>query len=102
MARVSPSIAQWSRPMLVMTLSSGIMMLVLSSLPPSPVSITAMSTSSAANQLNAIPVVISKNERPSDGALWRKSQTYCSLTILHPPFSIIFILSLKSIRCGEV
>ena len=43
-------------------LSSGTMMLVESSLPPSPVSITAISTPSLAKKSKAMAVVISKNE----------------------------------------
>ena len=42
---VSPSSAVWSSPTLVMTLTSGTMMFVASRRPPSPVSITATSTS---------------------------------------------------------
>lgn len=42
--RVSPSSAVWSLEILVMIDSSGVMMLVLSSRPPSPTSITAIST----------------------------------------------------------
>ena len=61
-ASVSPSISQWSRPMLVMTLNTGDTKFVLSRRPPSPVSSTTMSTFSSANQLMAIAVVISKND----------------------------------------
>ena len=49
-----------------MTESSGVMILVESSRPPRPVSMTATSTRSEANQLKAIAVVISKNEGFSD------------------------------------
>ena len=88
--------------MLVMMQSSGVIMLVLSSLPPSPVSITATSTSCPANQLKAIPVVISKNERPLRSCPPTKSQTSRSEIMRQPPPSIILALSLKSARCGEV
>ena len=60
---VFPSMSQWSSPMLVITLNTGEMMFVLSSLPPRPVSTTATSTFCPANQSNAIEVVISKKER---------------------------------------
>ena len=62
-SRVSPSWAQWSRPMVVTTASSGVRTFVESSRPPRPVSMTATSTPSSANHLKARPVVISKKER---------------------------------------
>ena len=110
-SRVLPSRSQWSSPMLVITLSSGVMTLVLSSLPPSPVSITAQSTSISANHLKARPVVISKNESWSRSRsslyLVRKSYTYSSVTREGPSAedflpSTILILSLKSRICGDV
>ena len=74
------------------------MMLVLSSLPPRPVSITAKSTPFSENQRNAIPVVISKKESPSVSLPLRKSYTQLLSGISHPSLEMIFILSRKSQR----
>ena len=81
---VSPSMSQWSSPILVMTLSSGVMILVLSSLPPRPVSITATSTPRSANQLKAMAVVISKNDisRWSKVSLQRATKSHTSSFVI--------------------
>lgn len=52
----------WSKLILVMIHRSGCTILVQSSLPPSPTSITATSTCSSAKYRNAIAVVNSKKE----------------------------------------
>ena len=77
-------------------------MLVLSRRPPSPVARTAASTFSSANQLKAMPVVISKKDSPVRAWPWRKSQTYSLEGIRKIPPYTVFILSRKSVRCGEV
>ena len=73
----------WSMPILVIIDRIGVMMLVQSRRPPSPTSITAMSTSISAKYLNAIAVVSSKNEGCSgsknDLSFSTKSTTYASL-----------------------
>ena len=59
---VFPKNCVWSKLMLVMTQSSGVMMFVQSSRPPSPTSTTAMSTFFSAKYLKASAVVSSKKE----------------------------------------
>ena len=61
-AWVSPKKAVWSLEMFVITHIAGLMMLVLSKRPPSPVSITAMSIFSLAKCSNAMVIVNSKND----------------------------------------
>ena len=99
---VLPSCATWSKLTFVMMLSSGDIILVLSSLPPSPVSITATSTPISLKYLNAIMVVISKKEgcnlSISGFAFSTKSITYCSSIGL--PFTLM--RSEKSFKCGDV
>ncbi len=56
----SPSMSQWSRPIEVITATSGWTTFVASSRPPSPTSTTAMSTARRANWRNAIAVMNSK------------------------------------------
>ena len=103
-ARVDPSNAQWSRPMDVTTDSTGVMMFVLSRRPPRPTSITAASTPRRANHQKAMPVVISKKDSPSKSFSYkfRNSQTSSRVIISNPPSDIIFILSRKSRRWGDV
>ena len=88
-----------------MMLRQGVIMFVESSLPPRPVSMTAMSTFSLAKKSKAIAVVISKNE-----GLWiskklshllRKAETSSLEIILKPSAVTTFILSRKSTRWGE-
>ena len=55
----------WSNDMFVMTLSIGVMMFVQSSRPPSPTSMTAMSTSASLKYSKAMAVVSSKNDGPN-------------------------------------
>ena len=94
----------------VITANSGVMIFVLSSLPPSPASITAMSTLWRANHQKARPVVISKKESPrksgspaaSHRYVWKNSQTSSLEGMAQPPAVTTFILSRKSTRCGEV
>ena len=92
--------------MLVTTLSSGMMMFVLSSLPPRPTSITATSTSCSANHQKAIPVVISKNDSPSKSFSVKKENTASFAIISGPerlsPIRMILMRSRKSTRWGEV
>ena len=77
-------------------------MFVASNLPPSPVSITAISTFDFEKNLKAIATVISKKEilfsKKKSLLFSTKSTTNFSSTFL--PFN--FILSLKSFKCGEV
>ena len=92
----------WSSPIDVTVATRGVSTLVESSRPPSPVSITAMSTLCFTNQSNAIAVVISKNVAPIFSASgihrWRKSRTASSLI----GFPSTVMRSRKSMRCGEV
>src|SRR5574344_300812 len=85
-----------------MTDRTGVIILVQSSLPPSPTSITAISTFISAKSLNAKAVVISKNEGWSGSkkalSFSTKSITYFSLIVL----PLTLIRSRKSTRCGEV
>ncbi len=85
-----------------MTLTIGTMMFVASSRPPSPVSMTATSTSLCAKKSNAMAAVISKNESPSSTILsWclsTKFTTFC-LGIISPSTRM---RSRKSARWGEV
>ena len=101
-SRVVPRYSTWSMPMAVTPAASGLTTFVASSRPPSPVSITATSTSERANQSNAIAVVASKNVAPvrSTSGVQRpmKSTTYCSSTG-RPSMRN---RSRKSTRCGEV
>ena len=76
--------------------------MVLSSLPPSPVSITARSTFLSANQLKAIPVVISKKDSPSVDWRCRRERISLFSGIRNEAPLMIFILSRKSTRWGEV
>ena len=78
------------------------MMLVLSNLPPKPVSITAMSTDCCANQSNAMATVISKKEgsiSSINGIILLVKSTTNDLEHISP---LTFILSLKSCKCGDV
>lgn len=59
---VSPKILIWSKPILVMTLNSGLIIFVESRRPPKPTSITATSTFSFAKKSNAIPTLNSKKK----------------------------------------
>ena len=59
-SRVSPRISVWSKPILVMAVRIGSQMLVLSSRPPNPTSIIAISTCCLRKYKNAKAVVISK------------------------------------------
>ena len=76
--------------------------MVLSSLPPSPVSITAKSTPSLLNHSKAMAVVISKNDSPSlsisSPHLRQNSATNSRGTIVQPEPSHILALSRKSTR----
>ena len=77
-------------------------MLVASNLPPSPVSITAISTFDFEKNSKAIATVISKKE-----SLLFKKKLLCFSTksvtnFLSTGKPLIFILSLKSIKCGDV
>ena len=105
-ARVEPNCAQWSRPIEVTMLSSGVRMLVLSRRPPRPTSITATSTCSRTNQSKARPVVISKKDSSSRSkAVFQrstKSKTSSRPIIRKPDASTILMRSRKSTRWGEV
>ena len=63
---VEPKSCVWSRLMFVMTERIGVIILVLSNLPPNPTSTMAMSTPLSLKYLNAIIVAISKNDEPTD------------------------------------
>ena len=101
-AKVFPRNCVWSKLIFVITDSIGLMILVQSSLPPNPTSITATSTCCSAKYLKANAVVSSKKEGWSGSKNERssstKSMTYC-WGIISP---LIRILSRKSTRCGEV
>ena len=101
-SRVFPRSAIWSKEIFVITEAKGVIMFVESRRPPSPTSITAISTWLSAKYLKAIATVISKKDgftRENKSAWCRtKSMTYCSL-IISP---LILILSRKSFKWGEV
>ena len=122
-----PRIASWSLSIFVIMETIGLPTFVASSLPPSPTSITAISTFSSAKYRNAIAVVNSKKVRAHGSRgmgesgnrgfcfvvspflhfsvsplrcfiLFTNSATF--LSVISLPF--IRILSLNLTRCGDV
>ena len=78
------------------------MMFVQSSRPPSPTSMTAMSTCCLAKWLNAMAVVISKKDgwsRSMSGVLQRMKLVTACFEMGRP---LMRMRSRKSRRCGEV
>ena len=92
----------WSNEIFVITEARGVMIFVESSRPPSPTSITAISTCWSAKYWKAIATVISKKDGliPAKSDLFSSTKliTYCSMII--SPF--ILIRSRKSFKCGDV
>ncbi len=101
-SRVSPRNCVWSNDILVIILIMGVMIFVLSSRPPSPVSITATSTLRFAKNSNAITIVSSKKEGRNEEsmAMNRFTKSTTSSSVIGLPFTLI--RSRKSTRCGEV
>ena len=99
---VFPRRAIWSIPILVIILNIGLIILVLSNLPPNPVSIMAISTFSLAKYSKAIPTVISKKLGATFSIngfiLFVKLVTNVSEHMI--PFTLM--RSLKSYKCGDV
>ena len=99
---VSPRMFIWSYETVVITETAGKMMLVESSLPPRPTSITAKSTFSSAKCLNAIAVVTSKNVAFKRSISFCRDFTYSTTFSLEIGIPSTLILSVKSTKCGEV
>lgn len=87
--------------MFVMTDRIGVMMLVQSSLPPKPTSITAMSTLHSSKYLNAIAVVSSKklgcNGSKNDAHLYETDYIFFTYTLSIYPYAFPEILYVR--RC---
>ena len=99
---VAPRYSTWSIPILVTPATSGVITLVASRRPPSPVSITATSTAAVLKKSNAIAVVASKNVAPSrstSGVQRPTNSTICSGATGAPSTRN---RSRKSTRCGDV
>ena len=97
-----PKISLWSNDIGVITVKSGVRTFVESSLPPSPVSTTAISTFLLAKYLNAIAVVVSKKVDSISSISERCSST--NSTILESDIGLPFtrMRSLNRIKCGDV
>ena len=99
---VVPRICVCSNPIVVITETSGVMMFVASNLPPSPVSMTAISTCSSAKYLKAIAVTASKNVQchsSTAGRIREVSRATVRAGIGRPSMRM---RSLKLRRWGEV
>ena len=77
-------------------------MFVQSSRPPSPTSITAMSTFCSSKYLKAMAVVSSKKEGWSDSKKFRSFSTKSTTNSLLIICPFTRMRSLKSTRCGDV
>ena len=101
-ASVLPKNSVWSIPILVMTESNGVRILVLSNRPPKPTSMTAISTFCSAKYQKASAMVVSKNEgriSSKNARLSATKRTTSSSGIISPDMRI---RSRKSTKWGEV
>ena len=92
----------WSIEILVITETSGKIIFVESSLPPIPTSITAISIEFLLKYSNANPTVISKKEKlfSIKKSIFSLIKSVINSFLIITP--LIFILSLKSTKWGEV
>ncbi len=101
-AKLLPKNCVWSNPIFVITDSIGEIIFVESRRPPKPTSIIAKSTFCLAKCSNAIPTVISKKDNPCLSKKFRFLFTKLITQFLRIQEPLILILSLKSLRWGEV
>ena len=101
-ARVSPSQASWSKAMLVMTLASGVTMLVASSRPPRPVSQITRSQCCSANHCSARTVVNSNRVTPASPFRRRRVATRRARSDSGISVRLTWRRSRKETRCGDV
>ena len=101
-ASVLPKNSVWSMPILVMTDRTGVSTFVLSSLPPKPVSITAISTFCCTKYQNPRAVMVSKNEGCSSSRKALCSVTNAATVSSGIGLPLTRIRSVSETRCGEV
>ena len=106
-ASVPPSNCTWSRLIEATHETSGVMMFVASSRPPSPTSMTARSTAWSAYQHSAIAVIISKKVGcPCFGVITASAPASRPMISVNAANGIIdpliWIRSRTSTRCGLV
>jgi hypothetical protein len=92
----------WSRSILVTALTSGRTTLVLSSRPPRPTSITAISAPRAAKSANAIAVVASKKVARRSSTRGRSRSVHIATADSEIGTPSTWMRSRNDTRCGEV
>jgi hypothetical protein len=99
---VLPRYFMWSRSILVIALTSGRTTLVLSSLPPSPTSTTAISAPRAAKSAKAIAVLASKKVAFRSRMSGRSRSVHMATAASEIGASSTMTRSRNDIRWGEV